>query len=324
MTIIKCKHLGRPSANRTRPISIEFQYQQDLDYVLGNKKFLRKGIYIDKEYAPDIERRCRLLRPILKASRSLPEYQNSCRLDDDHLIIDGKHFTMDTLDTLPNALNVFNISSRTNDSTIGFFGELNPLSNFHKATFMYNNTMYHCSEQCIQYCKAMFFGDHITANKILNTTSAPESKLLSTSIRNFDRRKWEQVAKDQCKPGIKCKFQQNPGLADILVKCTGTKAIVECTTDRLWGNGIPLGMDYCLDPDRWTSQGLLGGILEEIRSELTLTQTPHSTSAPLFQPGPEYSDTMDLNPAPKSLKPDGLPVETGASTANPFTMAVGT
>ena len=168
--IIKCKRIGRSIAGRTRPISVEFQYQQDLDYVLGNKKYLHKGIYIDKEYAPDVERRCRVLRPILKAASNLHEYENSCRLEDDHLIIDGKQYTMETLDTLPNALNVFSISSHSNDNTIGFFGELNPLSNFHKAIFTHENITYHSSEQFIQHCKATYFGDHITASKILNTT----------------------------------------------------------------------------------------------------------------------------------------------------------
>ena len=109
MDIIKCRRIGQPLVGRTRPISIEFQYQQDLDYVLGNKKILRKGVYIDKEYAPDIKRRRRLLRPILKAAHNLQEYENSCRLEDDHLIIDGKHYTMETLDMLPSALNMFNI-----------------------------------------------------------------------------------------------------------------------------------------------------------------------------------------------------------------------
>ena len=76
------------------------------------------------------------------------------------------------------------------------------------------------------------------------------------------------MVKNQCKPGIQCKFEQNPGLANILLKCTENKAIVECTTDRVWGNGVTLAMDFCLDPRRWIIQGLLGEILEEIRSEL--------------------------------------------------------
>ena len=43
MDIIKCKRIGRPLTGRTRPISIEFQYQQDLDYVLGNKNSYARG-----------------------------------------------------------------------------------------------------------------------------------------------------------------------------------------------------------------------------------------------------------------------------------------
>ena len=31
MDIIQCKRIGRPLVGRTHPISIEFQYQQDLD-----------------------------------------------------------------------------------------------------------------------------------------------------------------------------------------------------------------------------------------------------------------------------------------------------
>ena len=138
---------------------------------------------------------------------------------------------METLDLLPNALNVLNISSHSNDKTIGFFGELNPLSNFHRATFTCEDMTYHSSEQFIQHSKATYFGDHITANKIKNSNTTLECKLLLINIRNFDKKRWEKVVKDQCKPGIKCKLQQNPGLAEILVKCTEDKSIVECTTD---------------------------------------------------------------------------------------------
>ena len=197
MNMVKCERIGRPLPGRTRPISIEFQYQQDMDYILGNKKFLHKGIFADKEYTPEIERRRRLLHPILKATRNLKDFENSCRLEEDHLTIDGKHYTMETLDLLPNTLNIFNISSHSSESTIGFFGELNPLSNFHKAAFTCDNMRYHLSEQYIQHCKANYFGDYITVNKIINSTTALECKQLSVSIRNFDRKQWEKVVKTQ-------------------------------------------------------------------------------------------------------------------------------
>ena len=43
--------------------------------------------------------------------------------------------------------------------------------------------------------------------------------------------------------------------------------IVECSKDRLWGTGIPLTQDDCLDCDRWISPGIMGKILEDIRME---------------------------------------------------------
>ena len=74
-----------------------------------------------------------MLRPILKAARQIPAYQRRCRLEADELIIQGKHYTVDKLNKLPSELNVFNLTSRSNENTIGYFGELNPLSNFHPA-----------------------------------------------------------------------------------------------------------------------------------------------------------------------------------------------
>ena len=100
INLVKCKRIGRPLPGRSRPISVEFQYQQDMEYVLGNKKYLHKGIYVDKEYTPDIERCRQLLRPILKAARNLAEFENSCRMEEDCLVIHGKHYNMENLDQL--------------------------------------------------------------------------------------------------------------------------------------------------------------------------------------------------------------------------------
>ena len=115
---------------------------------------------------------------------------------------------------------------------------------------------------------------------------ALECKQLSSNIRNYDKRQWEKVAKEQCKPGIKCKFVQNPGLSDILLKCTENKHIVKSTTDRFWGTSIPLVSDNCLDNRKWISPGLLGEILEEICSELASTDSPTNDQNPPPTPLP--------------------------------------
>ena len=57
MVIKRCKHVGRLSRTRARPITVDFLHCQDVEYILENKNFLRQGIYVDQEYVPEIERK---------------------------------------------------------------------------------------------------------------------------------------------------------------------------------------------------------------------------------------------------------------------------
>ena len=84
----------------------------------------------------------------------------------------------------------------------------------------------------------------------------------------MDKRKWEEEALNACLPGIRAKFYQNTNVMDTLLNKTGMKRIVECTSDGLWGTGVPLGDPECLDQTKWISQGILGQILECIREEV--------------------------------------------------------
>ena len=247
---------------------MEFQHRLDVEYILSNKKHLRRGIYADKAYTAEVENRRRMLRPILKAARQIPAYQKRCRLDVDELVILGKHYTVDRLNRLPPDLNVFNLTSKNDEDTIGYFGELNPLSNFHPAPFTVNRIHYICSEQFIQHTKAILFKDYVTAKKILNATTALECKTLSREIENFDKPTWESCAKERCSEGIKQKFTQNSALRDVLIHCTGNKTIVESTSDSFWGSGVPLYRQDCLNPRQWLSKGIMGEILMNIRDQL--------------------------------------------------------
>ena len=52
---------------------------------------------------------------------------------------------------------------------------------------------------------------------------------------------------------------------DTLIEKTGSKKIVECANDRLWGTGVNLNCDDCLNSEKWISPSILGKILEGIR-----------------------------------------------------------
>ena len=245
--IRRCKRIGRYNHNKLRMLSIEFQHRLDVEYILANKKYLRRGIFVDKSYTAEVEARRKLLRPILKAAKRIPEYERRSKLEDDILVLQGKCYSVDTLNKLPEELNVFKLTTKSNTDTIGFFGELNPMSNFHPASFYVNGIHYTSSEQFIQHTKAILFKDYSCARKILNTSNALECKELAKSIDNYSKEIWETEAKKCCKIGIKEKFAQNNGLKDVLIYCTENKKIVESANDRFWGTGVPLHCNDCLN-----------------------------------------------------------------------------
>ena len=179
------------------------------------------------------------------------------------MVLKGRTYNINTLNQLPEELNVFKVTSKENENTIGFFGEINPLSNFYPSSFVHEGVQYISSEQLIQANKAKLFGDTDTYNEILCCTSSLECKNLSKQIRNVD----ERTHLNTCLPGIRAKFYQNTNVMDTLLNKTGMKRIVECASDRLWGTGMPLGDPECLNPTKWISQGIMGQILEYIREE---------------------------------------------------------
>ena len=54
---------------------------------------------------------------------------------------------------------------------------------------------------------------------------------------------------------------------EVLINKTGNKTIVESARDHFWRTGVTLGDPNCLNTTKWTTQGILGELLEEIRND---------------------------------------------------------
>ena len=121
---------------------------------------------------------------------------------------------------------------------------------------------YISSEQYIQAKKAEYFHDWDTYDKIMGCTNSLDCKNTARYTKGLNNKKWEENAKRLCYPGIKAKFEQKIDLRFALLNKTNHKKIVECTSDKLWGNGIPLNRPNCLDQSQWINQ-----ILEEVHFE---------------------------------------------------------
>ena len=112
----------------------------------------------------------------MRLDKSLPQYRDKSRLENDKLIINGIGYTLNGLGKLPPDLAAYKAAEKTDSETIVFQGELSPWSNFHHAPFTINNQRFTTSEHWIQFQKALLFGDSITANKILQCDTPYEAK----------------------------------------------------------------------------------------------------------------------------------------------------
>ena len=283
LEIRNCKRLGRYTKDRARPISAEFVRKEDVEYILSNKTNLNNGVFMEKEYPADVEKKRKLLRPILKAAKHSKKYKKQCRMENDILVIKSKRYNVNELDKLPKSLKPANVTSKTNKTVFGYFGELNPLSNFYPSSFKYQDTSYHCSEQFIQLKKAELFKDKAAMKRIIQTKTGHQCKTEGQRVTKFNQETWEANAYQLCMPGIRQKFLENDIPRQLLLTKTKGKRITECTKDPVWGCGMSINNENCLDITKWTSQGLMGSILEEIRNELAGPETSPLPALPDYQ-----------------------------------------
>ena len=298
LEIRNCKRLGRYIKNRSRPISAEFVRKEDVEYILANKTNIKKGVFMEKEYPVEIEKKRKILRPIFTAAKHSKKYRKRCRMDNDILVIKGKRYNINELDKLPKSLKPANVTSKSNKLVYGYFGELNPLSNFYPSPFKYKDTTYHCSEQFIQQKKAELFKDKSAIQHISQTKMGHQCKAEGQRISNFNQETWESNAYQLCMPGIRQKFLENEILRHLLLNKTKGKRIAECSKDTVWGCGMSIHNENCLDTTKWISQGIMGSVLEEIRKELA---GPEITPLP---PLPDFKNTKPKKKHQTSASPN--------------------
>ena len=102
--LVCCSRISRYQMNRDRPISVKLSKYDDKETIVKNKKNLPDGIYINDEYPIEVMKSRDKLRPILRLVKSLPHYQEKCRMSGDKLSINGISYTVNDLDKLPSDL----------------------------------------------------------------------------------------------------------------------------------------------------------------------------------------------------------------------------
>lgn len=141
-------------------------------------------------------------------------------------------------------------------------------SQFHASRFTVDGSDYVCAEQYMHEHKARLFGDITMAERILQSDSPHEHKLMGGRVSGFQQEKWDAEKVAIVTRGSRAKFGQNAGLRRRLLD-TGEAVLAEANPkDYIWGIGLAEDDAAALDPAKWQGQNLLGQILMRVRGEL--------------------------------------------------------
>jgi len=128
--------------------------------------------------------------------------------------------------------------------------------------------VFNCNEQFMMLKKAELFGDEYACNRIMKAFDPSVQKSWGRKVKNFDKDKWEKIAREVVFNANWAKFTQHKDLRKQLVD-SGDKIIVEASpTDCIWGIGMSCDDPGITDPKNWRGTNWLGEAIMEVRDVL--------------------------------------------------------
>ena len=252
---------------RTRPVIAKFHTYKQRDLVWLNRSKLKDtNVWIHEDFPKEIKENRDKLFPIFLAAKK-SEQITSVSLKLDQLFLNGKLYTAENIDKVPDFLKPHNRSTVTTDNTVVFSSKHSILSNLHPLKIMIDGRNYNTNEQFIQYSKAVLFKDFENANKVLAENDPYKQMEIGRNIQGYKRHIWQANAPSILNRVNRAKYNQHTHAKEVLIS-TGTRLIGEATKDRLFGIGQTLTDETVSISSTWTGQNLMGTTLMDIRNDL--------------------------------------------------------
>lgn len=142
------------------------------------------------------------------------------------------------------------------------------LSQWYPCTFTIDGIYYNCTEQWMMAEKARLFKDEESLTAIMATDSPREQKAIGRKIKDFDKAKWEHVAKEVVYLGNLAKFTQNEDLLEQLLDTDDEELVEASPTDCIWGIGLAEDNPDCHDKSKWRGTNWLGECIMRVRTDI--------------------------------------------------------
>jgi ribA/ribD-fused uncharacterized protein len=253
--------------NKPRQIVAKFNSYKQRDLVWSSRfSFQGSKIWVSEDYPPAVRANRQKLTPYLQAAKRSPEIKSSSlRLD--RLYLNNKQFTVETIDQIPESLQLHNSSMISTENTVVFASKHAALSNLHVCPIKIEGQEFNSTEQYIQYSKALLFNDQASAAKILDETDTFKQMMLGKKINRFRKDTWQARVREVMVRANDAKFHQNYHAREALLR-TGSKHLGEATIDPYYGIGQRLTSKTVSVKDTWEGTNVMGSVLEQIRSKL--------------------------------------------------------
>jgi ribA/ribD-fused uncharacterized protein len=142
------------------------------------------------------------------------------------------------------------------------------LSQWQRSPFVIGDVSFTHAEQYMMYAKALLFGDHDAAKRILIAETPREQQAIGRTVQGFDESVWELFREGVVFAGNYARFGQNPEQRDLLFATQGTTLVEASPHDRVWGIGLAADDPRALDRSQWLGLNLLGEALTRVREAL--------------------------------------------------------
>lgn len=266
--------LSPENATYIRPIIINFTRPSDRNYVWKKRNDIpqddgKQRIKIQADLPWQLREQVPILYKIVKAA-SLSEEYKSAYVRDYTLVLNGKEYTTQQLETLPYPLRPSSLAIRKSDTALVFFSKFNELSNHFPSIFKVKGQTFYNMEHFLAFKRAELSQQQYYIKKASDLRDPVEAKSILNALRKDHQEEWQRNRREIALLGIREKFTQNEALLRYLRQTEGLQ-LGEASKNPTWGIGMTLEDKQVTNIQKWNPEGnLLGSILMQVRTEVTL------------------------------------------------------
>ena len=266
----KGKYVAPSAGNmpKPRPIVVQlydesFKYEifKNVKNIVGNDKW--KNVYINEELTADQTNKMKMMRAISGFAKSVGM---ETRIKGTSLICEDKKYGLDDLLNVPEKISIENAKTIEYNNIVVFQSHHSYLSNMSKSEFSYEGRKFYSAETAFQSKKAEMCNHKEESKAVQKMQDSYQAKRACQNLKETNE--WKQKKDKVMKEILDAKFSQNAELKKKIVE-TKNLVLIEGTTDKYWGSGIPIAKYKSIDHKNMPGKNTLGQMLMDLRKKMS-------------------------------------------------------